>query len=69
MWKGLSQEDRRVVHVELTEGFKKTAKSQFKNVESKLASILDDITPDEAAKISEGLNLLKEVMEKHTNKG
>ncbi|MDP4171679.1 MAG: MarR family transcriptional regulator [Bacillota bacterium] len=63
-----SEEDRRVVQVDLTSDFKKTAKNQFSQIEKNFEAILNEATPEEVNKIFEGLNLLKELMESQRNK-
>ncbi|WP_339060306.1 MarR family transcriptional regulator [Tepidibacillus marianensis] len=63
-----SEEDRRVVYVNVTDEFRKDAKKHFNEIENKFGTIMDQTTPEEFDKIFEGLNLLKELMERHQQK-
>ena len=63
-----SEEDRRVVWVNVTSDFRKTAKSHIHKVEEKFALMMNESTPEEIEKIYDGLNLLKNLMEKYLKK-
>ena len=63
-----SEEDRRVVFVKVTSQFRQMAQNHFNEIENKFDSMLNEITPEEADKIFEGLNLLKNLVEKHQEK-
>ncbi len=53
-----SEEDRRVVHVNVTSEFRKKAESHFNDVEKKLEDILSEGTPEEVSKVIEGIEIL-----------
>ncbi|WP_425447578.1 MarR family winged helix-turn-helix transcriptional regulator [Dethiothermospora halolimnae] len=59
-----SNEDRRVVYVDVTSEFKNDAKKNFKQVEKKIDSIVNQATKEEIDKVFEGLNILKDIMSK-----
>ena len=59
-----SKEDRRVVYVTVTSEFKKKAKNHFDRVEKKVNDIINEATQQEVDKIYEGLDILKELMER-----
>jgi len=63
-----SEEDRRVVYVDVTNEFRKNAKKHFYDIENKFSTIMTEATPEEFDKILEGLNLLKELMDRHLQK-
>lgn len=63
-----SVEDRRVVNVNVTSDFKKIAQDHFNQIEAKFQDILSETSSEEADKIFEGLNLLKDLMERHQQK-
>lgn len=59
-----SKEDRRVVYVGVTSEFKKNAEEHFKEIERKFAEMMNKATSEELDTILDGLNTLKEVMER-----
>lgn len=59
-----SAEDRRVVYVSVTSEYKKIAQENFNEIEKKFEDMLNKATPEELNVIFEGLNTLKEVMER-----
>lgn len=63
-----SKKDRRVVYVQITADFQKKAKKYFNQFENNIAEVMNDITQEEIDKIFEGLNLLKELMERQNNR-
>ncbi|QSZ27883.1 MarR family transcriptional regulator [Aceticella autotrophica] len=60
-----SIEDRRVVYVSVTSEFKKNAKEQLNEIEKKFEDMMNKATPEELNTIFEGLNTLKEVMDRN----
>lgn len=60
-----SIEDRRVVYVSITSEFKKNAKEQLNEIEKKFEDMMNKATPEELNTIFEGLNTLKEVMDRN----
>ena len=58
-----SEEDRRVVNVNVTSEFKKTAKKHFEQFEKKLETVMNEATPEEVEKIFEGLKIFKKLLE------
>jgi DNA-binding MarR family transcriptional regulator len=59
-----SKEDRRVVQVNVTEEFKADAKSRFEIIERRLEAIMGEATEEEMNKVLEGLEILKELIDK-----
>lgn len=59
-----STEDRRVVYVRVTPDFKKTFQKYFSEAERRFEEAINKATPEELNKIFEGLNTLKEVLER-----
>lgn len=59
-----SKEDRRVVHVRVTPDFRKKAKNHFNDIEKKINTIMDKATPEEADKVFEGLDILRNLMDR-----
>lgn len=59
-----STEDRRVVYVNITSEYKKIAQEHFNEIERKFADMLSKATSEELNAIFEGLNTLKNVMER-----
>jgi DNA-binding MarR family transcriptional regulator len=57
-----SQEDRRVVMIDLVPEFKKTIGSKFKEVDEIMAKTISQATPEEMAEIIRGLSTLDRVM-------
>ena len=57
-----SEEDRRVVMVDVTEEFRKEAKGRFKVVEDSLSSVLKLATPEETEKVLIGLDILAKLL-------
>ena len=57
-----SEEDRRVVMVDVTESFRKEAEKRFKTVEDTLSSILKLATPEEEEKVLIGLDILDKLL-------
>jgi len=57
-----SEEDRRVVMVDLTEDFRKEAKERFKTVEDSLSSVLKLATQEEAEEVIKGLETLDKLL-------
>jgi len=63
-----SKTDRRVVYVGVTSEFKKKADNNFDQIGKKFQMILSETTPEDVEKIFEGLNLLRELMERRQHK-
>lgn len=59
-----SNEDRRVVYVNVTEEFRKNTKAHFKNIEDKFESMMNKATSEELDMILVGLETLKKVFER-----
>jgi MarR family transcriptional regulator, organic hydroperoxide resistance regulator len=57
-----SEEDRRVVYVDVTPEFKKVSEQQFKEIEQKFVEKVSRANPEELDKILEGLNTLKKML-------
>jgi MarR family transcriptional regulator, organic hydroperoxide resistance regulator len=57
-----SEEDRRVVYVNVTPKFKKVSEQQFKEIEQNFVEKVSRANPEELDKILEGLNTLKEML-------
>lgn len=57
-----SEEDRRVVYVNVTSEFRKSTKEHFSGVERKLETIMQEATPEELDNILKGLDTLKKIM-------
>jgi DNA-binding MarR family transcriptional regulator len=57
-----SKEDRRVVYVNVTPGFKKSAKKHFEEFERKFESMINSATTEELDTILKGLETLEEVI-------
>jgi len=62
-----SEEDRRVVMVDVTEDFRKEAKERFKTVEDSLAGVLKLATSEEAEEVIKGLETLDRLLNKAKN--
>lgn len=58
-----SDEDRRVVYVNITPAYKKSAQEQFKRIEESIEIKMKNATHEELDKILEGLNILKNMLE------
>jgi len=63
-----SEEDRRVVYVQITADLQENVKERFDQFEKKIADIMNETTQEEIDRIFEGLNLLKELMEREHKK-
>ncbi|TCS78470.1 MarR family winged helix-turn-helix transcriptional regulator [Tepidibacillus fermentans] len=63
-----SEEDRRVVYVNVTSEFRKQVRKHFSEIEKKFETIMNETASEEIDKIFEGLILLKELMERHQQK-
>jgi len=59
-----SEEDRRVVMVDLTEDFRKEAKERFKTVEDSLSSVLNLATPEETEQVLIGMDILDKLLKR-----
>ena len=59
-----SKEDRRVVYVCVTSEFKKNSEEHFREIEKKFVEMMNKATSEELDTILEGLNTLKEVMDR-----
>ena len=59
-----SKDDRRVVYVRVTEEFKKKARFHFGAVENEVASFMKDATLEELDKVYEGLEILKDIIDR-----
>ncbi|WP_250860562.1 MarR family winged helix-turn-helix transcriptional regulator [Oceanirhabdus seepicola] len=57
-----SEEDRRVVMVDVTESFRKEAEKRFKTVEDSLSTVLKLATPEEEEKVLIGLDILDKLL-------
>ncbi|MFZ7134401.1 MAG: MarR family winged helix-turn-helix transcriptional regulator [Eubacteriales bacterium] len=57
-----SQEDRRVVYVDLTKNFKDISKNRFCHMEKMFDSIMNEATPEEFHSIIEGMNILEKLL-------
>lgn len=57
-----SQQDRRVVYVDLTEKHKKAAKERFSHMEKMFESIMSRATPEEFNDIIKGINILEKLL-------
>jgi MarR family transcriptional regulator, organic hydroperoxide resistance regulator len=57
-----SEEDRRVVYVNVTDEFRKHAQEHFEEIEKKLESMMNKATQDELDKITMGLETLQKVI-------
>lgn len=62
-----STEDRRVVYVSVTSEYKKIAQEHFNEIEKKFEAMLSKATSEELNTIFEGLNTLKEVIERQND--
>lgn len=58
-----SKEDRRVVHVNITPEFKKTAEEKFKEVEKEIETKMSKASEEELDRILEGLDTLKKMLD------
>jgi MarR family transcriptional regulator, organic hydroperoxide resistance regulator len=58
-----SEDDRRVVYVEMTPEYKRLSENKFKELEIMIAGKIDKASVEEMDKILEGLSVLKKVME------
>jgi Transcriptional regulators len=59
-----SEEDRRVVYVDITAGARKSVDEHHERVKEKLESMMDKATPTELEEIFNGLKVLEEVIER-----
>lgn len=59
-----SEEDRRVVMVDLTEDFRKEAKERFKTVEASLTGVMKLATTEEAEAVLKGLETLDKLLKR-----
>ncbi|NLD51131.1 MAG: MarR family transcriptional regulator [Clostridiaceae bacterium] len=59
-----SKDDRRVVYVNLTVEFRKSAKNGFERFEEKLGAIMNEATDEDVDKIFEGLEILKSLIDR-----
>lgn len=57
--------DRRVVYVDVTPEFRKIAEKHFCCIEKKYATMMEDASEEEIKKIFEGLQLLKNILDKN----
>jgi DNA-binding MarR family transcriptional regulator len=57
-----SDEDRRVVYVNVTDEFKKHKQEHFNEIEKKLEAMMNKATPEELEKIFEGIDTLQKVI-------
>lgn len=57
-----SEEDRRVVYVNITPEFRKSTKEHFSEIEKKLEAAMQMATPEELDNVFKGLDTLKEIM-------
>lgn len=58
-----SEEDRRVVYINVTSEFKKIYEDKFKEVEKNIEFKMSEATEEEIDKIAEGLNILKRLLD------
>mgnify|MGYP001072084959 CR=1 FL=1 len=63
-----STEDRRVVYVNVSEEFKKNSQERFKKIEAMFETMMSKATPEELEKIIEGMQTLKNVIDRQTKK-
>ena len=63
-----SEEDRRVVYVNLTPQSKAGAEERFRCIERKLEEMMNHASTEELDKILEGLAVLEEVLKRQNNK-
>ncbi len=61
-----SNKDKRVVYVSVTPAFKKEIQSRFDEIDKKVYAIMSEATAKEAEKVYEGLEILKELMDRQT---
>lgn len=59
-----SKEDRRVVYVNITEDFKEQSKKQFVEINKMIEQMINKATPEELDKILEGMEVLRNVVER-----
>jgi DNA-binding MarR family transcriptional regulator len=59
-----SEEDRRVVYVDATDKFKKCSQEHFKEIEERVAVIMNEATTEELDKVLEGMEILKKIIER-----
>lgn len=59
-----SKEDRRVVYVNITEDFKEQSKKQFVEINKMIEQMINRATPEELDKILEGMEALRNVVER-----
>lgn len=59
-----STEDRRVVYVNVSEEFKKNSRERFKKIEEMFEAMMSKATPEELEKIIEGMQTLKNVIDR-----
>jgi DNA-binding MarR family transcriptional regulator len=59
-----SEEDRRVVYVDASPKFKKCSQEHFKELEERVAAIMNNATPEELDKVLEGMEILKKIIER-----
>ncbi len=57
-----SEEDRRVVMVDLTDEFRKEAKERFKTAEDSLSNVIKLATPEESEEVLKGLATLDKLL-------
>lgn len=60
-----SKEDRRVVNVKVSSFFKETSKNNFCKIENRIDNIISSATEEEIEKIYEGLETLKQVLDRN----
>ncbi|WP_035289093.1 MarR family transcriptional regulator [Clostridium sp. KNHs214] len=61
-----SEEDRRVVYVDVNPKFRKNSKDRFCQIQRKIETMVSKTSDEEADKILEGLSILKEVVDRET---
>ncbi|MGK0465278.1 MarR family winged helix-turn-helix transcriptional regulator [Clostridium sp.] len=62
-----SNEDRRVVYVNISDEFKKNSKTNFCKIEKTFEDIMKKATDEEISSILEGLDTLEKLMDKQSN--
>lgn len=63
-----SEEDRRIVLVRITPEFKKKSKKHFTAINKKIDIIMNEASREDIDKIIDGLNILKELIDKNAKK-
>lgn len=62
-----SKEDRRVVYVKVTDEYRKQSKKQFEEINKIIEQMMNRATPEELDTMLEGMQTLKNVVERQKN--